>query len=106
PPSLGDAFSRPRLKYICPYGTTFLYYTPVFYKCIMFFLLFYTFVAFTVLSTKILSLFVNLTLKLNALFLAIFNLTSFFWLVLVSSNIFSLSSLDRHSRLLFLRRAL
>jgi len=44
----------------------------------MFFLLFYTFVAFTVLPTKTLALFVNLTLKQNALFRAIFKLPHFF----------------------------
>lgn len=39
-----------------------MYYTPVFFKCIIFFRIFYTFVAFTILSIKILALFVNLTL--------------------------------------------
>ena len=71
----------------------------------MFFLLFYTFVAFTVLPTKILALFVNLTLKQNALFRAIFNLPQFFWLFLLCSKIFSVSSLNRHNRPIFLRRA-
>lgn len=95
----------PQQKYICPYGTTFLYYTPVFYKCIMFFLLFYTFVAFTVLPTKMLALFVNLTLKQNALFRAIFKLPHFFWLFQLSSKIFSVSQLNRHNRPILLRRA-
>ena len=82
-----------------------MYYTPLFYKCIMFFLLFYTFVAFTVLPTKILALFVNLTLKQNALFRAIFNLPQFFWLFLLPSKIFSVFRLSRHNRPIFLRRA-
>lgn len=74
-------------------------------KCIMFFLLFYTFVAFTVLRTKTLALFVILTLKQRTLFRAIFNLPHFFWLFLLCPKIFSVSSLNMHNRPMFLRRA-
>lgn len=71
----------------------------------MFFLLFYTFVAFTVLRAKTLALFVILTLKQRTLFRAIFNLPQFFWLFLLCPKIFSVSSLNMHNRPIFLRRA-